>query len=66
MRIRVDERFVAEAQALGFVHRCPDCVYFFPASAGPTCAHEWPNEVHLRVLPSDGGELDFCKEFETA
>ena len=64
MRIRVDERFLDEARALDLRYRCPDCVYF--VAADRSCAHEWPNEVHLRPPTDASGELDFCKEFETA
>lgn len=69
MRIRVDERFGVEAARLGLLYRCPDCVYFLPAADDATtgtCAHEWPNEMHLAPTPTTTADVDFCKEFETA
>jgi hypothetical protein len=57
----VDERFLQEAQAARLRFTCRDCLLFLPESS--MCAHEWPNQDHLRA-PGVGEDVVFCKEFE--
>lgn len=63
VRLPIDPRFIAEAQRFALRFTCEDCLRYDKDSGA--CAHEWPNQEHLRITwESPPREVVFCKEFE--
>lgn len=61
MRLPVDHRFLDEMEHFRLRLTCPDCGFRAPDGR---CAHEWPQELHVRPPAAATPEVVFCKEFE--
>ena len=64
---RLNESFRAEANALGLLYDCADCVHLDTDTTG--CSMEYPNSMLLeaartRFALEENGDLVFCKYFE--
>ena len=65
MRFPATAQFFAERQTFALRHCCEECVLY--DAQKKECAHEWPNETHLRhYYENSPEEIVFCKEFELA